>query len=425
MLIKTGVSNMFFYVLVVVGFTIPLFSGDGDLDPSHGTAGIFTFDYDAGNDFVWGLAVQSDDKTVVSGSDSTGTMWVFTRINSDGTLDTTFDTDGFASVSGNEVIVAVAIQADGKIVACGSLFSNNTSWTEQVVRLNTDGSLDTTFGGTGIVSPQVGVFEDDSNFGQAVVIQADGKIVIVGNSTDPRDLFVARLNTDGSLDTSFSGDGIAHADLSTTPTMKGVQVQADGKIVASGHLSNDLLAVRLNSDGSFDNAFGTNGIVIEDLGTNTADNSFDLAIQSTGKLVFGGNSSNTPTLVRLNTDGTLDTSFDSDGIFSTGEVGSASEILVQSDDKIIMVGTGGPAPTQSMLIRMMPDGGFDNTFGTSGVVRTTVGGVNDRGTAVGLHSDFSIIVAGSQDVFMATRESFTALYENMLTPVDLISFSVD
>ena len=209
-----------------------------------------------------------------------------------------------------------------------------------------DGALDTTFGTGGKVTTAVGVGDE----GKAIAIQSNGKILVVGN--DMADFEVVRYNTDGSLDTTFDTDGKVTTDIgtSTTDSANAVAIQSDGKIVVAGRSggmalnSGNFAVVRYNTDGSLDTTFDTDGKQTTDIGTSTPDSANAVAIQSDGKIVATGSSGSSTdfAVVRYTTTGTLDTTFDTDGKqttdigTSTSDTGSA--VAIQSDSKIVVAG---------------------------------------------------------------------------------------
>ena len=288
------------------------------------------------------------------GRSSNGSNEVFAvvRYNPDGSLDTTFDGDGkvtTAVLSSGDSASSVAIQTDGKIVVGGR--SNSGSKVDfALVRYNPDGSLDTTFDGDGKVTTTI-LSSSTNEDGKSVAIQPDGKIVLGGFSHNGSnyDFAVVRYNADGSLDTSFSGDGkLTTAVLSADDYALSVAILPDGKIVAAGGTHNssndDFALVRYNADGSLDTTFDGDGKVT------TAVRSFDdiaysLAIQPDEKIVVGGESSNGANydfaVVRYNTDGSLDTTFDGDGKVTTAVLSgndSGYSIALQPDGKIVAAG---------------------------------------------------------------------------------------
>ena len=383
------------------------YNANGSLDSTFDTDGKVTTDIGNSGSQANALAVQSDGKTVTAGYvqvPSGGLDFALMRYNTDGSLDTSFDGDGrvttsTASGSSQEMANSVVIQPDGKIIAAG--FTGALGAPEfALVRYNTDGSLDTTFDGDGIVISNVGTgFGNDTAY--ATALQADGKIVVAGYATTSTsgslwDLAVARYNTDGSLDTTFDGDGKALVDISSTGNdiAYSIAIQADGKIVAAGTAGSaatgaDFAVVRLNSDGSLDTSFDTDGKVTTAIGpTTNFDEARGVAIQPDGKIVAAGRAGGivgTGTdfgLVRYNNDGSLDASFDADGIVTTA-IGPATAsdlaytVMVQSDGKVLAGGIGamgGTAGNDMALARYNPDGSLDTSFDTDGIATIDRGG---------------------------------------------------
>ncbi|HPL87771.1 MAG TPA: delta-60 repeat domain-containing protein, partial [Deltaproteobacteria bacterium] len=213
--------------------------------------------------------------------------------NDDGSLDTTFGAGGIVitPVGINDVFYALAIQADGKIVAAGDS-SNGADYDFAVARYNDDGSLDTTFGAGGIVITQVSPERIATVY--ALAIQSDGKIVAAGRSnkiTDD-DFAVARYDDDGSLDTTFGAGGIVITPVEggiSPDRVQALAIQADGKIVAAGYSSSHFALVRYDEHGELDPDFGTGGIVTTSVEEGvTTDRAYALAIQADGKIVAAG-----------------------------------------------------------------------------------------------------------------------------------------
>jgi uncharacterized delta-60 repeat protein len=262
-----------------------------------------------------------------------------------GSLDSSFDSDGkVITVFGasNESANSIAIQGDGKIVVAGA--SNNGANNEfAVARYNTNGSLDSSYDSDGKVTTTIGSNAE----AYSVAIQSDGKIVVAGNTNiGGRDtIAVARYNTDGSLDSSFDSDGKVTTTIGEADYATSVVVQSDGKIVVAGSSAtggnSDFALIRYNSDGSLDSSFDP---AITPIGS-SSDFGNSVAIQSDGKIVVAGSSNNGSdnefAVARYNTDGSLDSSFDSDGKVTTA-IGSgdfAFSAAIQSDGKIVVVGS--------------------------------------------------------------------------------------
>ena len=286
--------------------------------------------------------------TVIS---ATHAEFALARYNTDGTLDTTFSGDGKVGTDfGGNIVAkanAVAIQSDGKIVVAGET-GNPINFDSYfvVARYNTDGTLDTTFSGNGWVRTGSG------NYAYALAIQPNGKLVAAGSGWSC-DFVLARYNTDGTPDTNFSGNGKVRTDFTGggLDYAYAVAVQTDGKIVAAGQTTNinngdhDFGLVRYNSNGTLDTAFSGDGKVVTGFGA--AENARALIIQPNGKLVAAGfrtNSSNSGiedfALARYNSDGTLDTNFSGNGKTLTdfGGHDRAAALARQPDGKIVAAG---------------------------------------------------------------------------------------
>ncbi len=359
-------------------------------------------------------AIQADGKIVVVGRRETSNAsfydYLVARYNADGTPDITFNGTGFFTLPAgfqNLSANAVAIQTDGKIVVAGGIGGSFGISTATIFRLNSNGTLDTSFDTDGIQSV--------SSSGEALsmVIQTDGKIVVgTGFSVFPipTSAVVVRLNANGSLDTTFDGDGRA----TVSPNIyfpNGLALQTDGKIILAGQkFATSLLngaVVRLLTNGSFDNSFDGDGVLEVNIpsGINEARS---VAVQTDGKIVIGGGAVLTinrdPLLVRYHSDGTLDTSFDGDGIKIIELTGDGSstyfnEIVIQPDGKIVGISdTTGVftffASSDFFLVRFNADGSIDNSFDANGVVKSQW---CEQGTETFLQPDGKIIGVGSQD----------------------------
>jgi uncharacterized delta-60 repeat protein len=301
------------------GFDIALvqYNADGTLDTSFGggtgisTSGIF------GSDEGYALAVQSDGRILVAGG--TNNDFILARFLSNGLLDTSFGTSGSVTTDfagGNDRALSMSLQSDGKILLGGYAFSG-TSFDFAVARYNTDGTLDTTFNGTDQRLVDIGTNSDDS--GRSLTLQPDGKILIAGwsDAGGTNDFGLVRLNANGSLDTTFNGTGKVTTAIGTGSDLGvSVTVQADGKILMVGQSNtagNNFAAVRYNSNGSLDTTFNGTGKVDTNFGGSSDDRGHAIAVQTDGKIVLGGtstiNGSHDFAVARYNADGTFDTRF--------------------------------------------------------------------------------------------------------------------
>ena len=279
------------------------------------------------------------------------------------------------------------------------------------------GDLDPTFGTGGMATTDINHSTDIAN---AVAVQADGKLVVVGqtykqNDFSNEDFVVTRYNPDGTLDTTFGRGGKVRTDfpgLAAVPSS--VVIQPDGKIVVAGGafplftFAGNFEVVRYNPNGSLDRSFGNGGIVTTTFPEGSY--AFDVALQPDGKIIAAGTvfvdfipgeSSNTDfALARYNPDGTADTTFGNGGQVSTDFVGledDAFSVLTQPDGKIVAVGSANNPATyyDFAAVRYLSNGTIDTTFGVAGKVSTDFGDQNfDRARSAVLQPNGSIVAAG-------------------------------
>ena len=382
----------------------------GDLDLTFGTSGKVTT-YFSGDDSAASIALQSNGNIVVAGNMYNGNNYDFavTRYNSNGTLDTSFSLDGKVTTDfgGDDYGTSVAIQSDGKIVVSGYGSSGGPD-DFAIVRYNTDGSLDTSFDTDGKLLIDFGRYEN----GKALAIQTDGKIVLAGTSVASgglaANMHLLRLNTNGSLDTTFDSDGKVTTDIGPNDDVLSIALQNDGKIIigggsdASGNLETTLL--RYNSNGSLDTTFNSDGIATIDFAISN-DAAYSVAIQSDGKIIAAGyadlGGQVVFALLRLNSNGSLDTTFDTDGKITTA-FGSfydgAYSVVIQTDGKIIASGnSNNGSQTLFATARYNTNGTLDTTFDTDGKITTAFGSFDDGANAVAIQSDGKIVAAGYSD----------------------------
>ena len=358
-----------------------------------------------GDDDARSVAVMPDGRIVAAGFGINGVNQDFAiaRYNPNGSLDTSFNGNGrvLAPIgTGDAGATAVAIQPDGKIVAAGFVSTGSNS-DFALARFNIDGQLDITFNGTGTVITPVR-FGNDLAFSMA--LQADGKIVVAGSSSNgfDDDFAIVRYNTNGTLDTSFNGTGkVFTAFGSANDQAYAVAIQTDGKIVAAGFsfigAGNDFAVARYNTDGSLDTGFNVTGKTTTPVGTST-DLANALAIQSDAKIVAAGQAHNGSNidfgLVRYNADGTLDSSFNGTGKVVT-PIGASHDVVygiaVQSDGKIVAAGASvnsEPIPNADIaLVRYNVNGALDTSFNATGIVITSIGSAQDEALSVAIQSD--------------------------------------
>ena len=408
------------------------FSATGDLDPTFDSDGKVTTDFIGNIDNGRKVIIQADGKMVVSGFDSSAQDIILVRYNVDGSLDSSFDSDGKVTTNAgmNEQGQTMLLQADGKIIV-GGLSNASGNFDFLLLRYNTDGSLDTSFDSDGIVFTGFGASSSDQCF--ALALQTDGKIVAAG-FTGSADFALARYNTDGSLDASFDSDGMVTTDFGGNDQAQAVAIQADGKIVATGFSDSvstlDIAVARYNTDGSLDTSFDSDGMVTTDI-TGLNDQGRAIAIQSDGKIVVAGIQFGADfVLTRYNTDGSLDTSFDSDGKviteFNTGSNDQANDMVIQPDGKLVVVGISNASGSSDFAIaRYNTNGSLDTSFSTDGLLTIDFNvGSNDQAYGIALRTDGFYVIsgisnaAGSFDIAVARIEAGTV-------PVTLMRFEIE
>ena len=392
------------FILIIFGFTT--YSQPGTIDLTFNPTDV-GFGCDADQN-IYSISIQSDGKIIIGGSFSSYNCVArnrIARLNTDGTLDTTFNpetevTDIYSSIN------STSIQSDGKIIIGGRLFSTYNGNRNQIARLNTDGTLDTTFN-SGTLN---GMYDIEIH---TTSIQSDGKIIIGGSFTYFNGVAtngIACLNTDGTLDTTFnSGTGVTGSNTgSPFSRINSISIQSDGKLIIGGDFNsyNGVARngiARLNTDGKLDTTFnpgtGANSII------------YSTSIQSDGKIIIGGfftsyNGVAISRLARLNNNGKLDTTFKP----GTGPDNWIYSSSIQSDGKIIIGGTftsyNGVAING--IARLNTDGKLDTTFNQG----TGIGTNNKNIYSTYIQSDGKIVIGGDFNYYDGLVRSFIARLNN-------------
>ena len=381
-----------------------------------------------------------------------------------GALDVTFGSQGKQSTSFsplNDVAHGVALQSNGKIVLAGFAYNKDETHKDfALLRYNTDGQLDTTFGVGGKLTtefyPKPNTIWEVAN---AVAIQADGKVIAAGwtngtaviengqiVNTINRIFALARYNVDGTLDTSFGVNGLVKTKLRSKPednndTISDMALQADGKIVVTGWSYDsvaqgyDFATVRYLSNGALDPSFGAakTGIVLTPIGQSD-DGANGIVIQPDGKIVVAGQSCNSLdcsvnngnsdfAFARYNTDGSLDNSFNDDGkaTFATSILiynDGASKVTLQADGRI--VAAGGRAQGDNnyrqrgdfALVRLNPNGQLDTSFGQMGWVKTPIGLDASGAADIAYRPNGQLVVVGAAEYNTVNTSFAMAMYNS-------------
>ncbi|WP_424886714.1 hypothetical protein [Streptomyces sp. XH2] len=417
----------------------------GDLDTTFGTSGTTTVNFGR-TSIANALAIQSNDKLVLAGrvGDASTGDWGIARLKKDGALDPSFGSSGLVTIpftAQEDVARAVAIDSSGNIVV-GGFVGSEPAGAIAFARLTSSGALDTTFNPTGSV-PGTVTYRIDPTLGNAVralVIDSSGKILGAGiGGANPG---LIRLNSNGSLDTTFAGGaGKEAVAIGASGHLFALALLSSGKFLVAGFdatgttTQDDFLLAQFTSTGSLDTTFGTgSGGGFTDTDFNSLnDLAFAIGLQSTGKIVIGGDTDSTDAFglggdvkagwARYTTSGALDTTFGTSGktqINPTSLADGVRGIVIDSSDRIVTAGFIGEASAISSFLdpvagsfgvyRLTSSGAPDTSFGAAGGgwVRTTFANGGDGGRAVGLQSSGNIVVVGGATTGTPAQLNFAA-----------------
>lgn len=356
------------------------------------------------NQQIYDGILQPDGKLVVCGRFTHPfNNGIIARFNTDGSKDNTFNQSGFKAY-GTTPYQSIHRQNDGKYLAAGI---------NLITRVNIDGSLDTTFNTNGGINI---VYNGASMNVRKVSTQADNKIIASGTINEK--FAVVRLNPDGSYDPSFADNGIRITPIgSSQDNAFSHFIQADGKIIVVGDTKVDNLdfcLIRLNSDGTLDNTFGTGGITITPIGTATKDEARDVKILPSGKILIVGISANQLTFAQYNTDGTLDTMYNGSGKnvtsqnvnytssdASLGGLNISPKLLLDNNNRILTCFTSN---YDFKVMRMLADAyTLDSSF--SGGISTQTSN-KDAAAFIALKSNGRIITGGNSSNSLGVAGAF-------------------
>lgn len=396
-------STILFFFLVL-GLLQDTFSQTTGLDLSFGTGGYVSTDVNTHDDEANDILVQPDGKIVIGGSAILQSYSKFSviRYNSNGSIDSTFADNGIATANVgpvNDKGTSLALQNDGKILLAGNYgwnFYNDPA----VVRFNSDGTIDSTFGDNGysrfIISNQYDEFND-------MALQSDGKIVVGGRTwqNNSYNFLIARILPSGVIDSSFGLNGMVVTDfLNSNDCIHSLLIQADGKILVSGNTepgASYFAAARYHSNGAPDQSFGIGGKLF--IGTGSRyDISYGMSLTADSSIILAGSNGSgniySYQVAKLTKFGVLDSTFGSDGIKQVPVSVPADhlkDVLVQNDGKIIATGM---ADHDAFMLRLTANGSLDNSFGNQGIYTGNNGGSEGRLNAVTQLDDSSIIACG-------------------------------
>jgi len=407
--------------LCISFFTSNLFSQPGFLDPSFGTGGLVNVQQGYTE---YHSVISLLDKRIIAVSDG----FLMDKYNSDGSIDLSFGVNGRSVPQlgfNQKKAIGIFELADQKMIVGGWYVSSGVNIDVLVIRTNSNGIVDSSFGLNGSAVMDI----NTRDFAEAMIMQPDGKIIVVGelgkNEFDLLKIFIARFNSDGSIDSSFGEDGHVTTKFDQYVTCVSVALQEDGKILVGGTLDLNLIrpayyVARYNTDGSKDNSFGDKGIgsyTFEGQGSEEWANELHaIVVQPDGKIICGGNQGNFVNftydmgLVRFNSNGTLDNSFGENGVVKINYPGYYSQIntlLMQPDGKLIAGASAqhnmaGAEPM--LLMRFLDNGDLDPDFAVNGMQVTTNNQYSAYCKSSCLQDDGKIILGGySNSKFLLAR----------------------
>jgi uncharacterized delta-60 repeat protein len=386
--------------------------GAGNLDPAFGTNGVVVTDLGIGDDEAYDLVVQPDGKIVVAGFSYNGAVrnMAVARYLADGTLDSSFSDDGYATFSlgtGDTVGRSLALQEDGKIIVAGS--TEETDVDMVAIRLTADGILDATFGSNGhFVLPAAAGDE----YANAVEVAGDGSIYLVGAKSladSQVGTVVVRIDNEGVIDSTFGTKGQVSVERAYSNVGYSLNIYEGGALLVAGsNSSNGGFAgslLQFTSDGSPDSNFGTNGevsLTVEESDVEI----FDAIILDDGRIVVAGylhnGSYREPLLAGLLANGMIDKTFGQDGIVHTdlGYDGVAYGVAQRTDGSLLLTGYGITSSGKDMILLEVDDTG---------------GGETDASQSTGDEDTTVITVAAAteseqESVQSATSETLMARY---------------
>ncbi len=408
-----------FFIYFLLTATHVFGQNPGDLATDFGTGGkvLVTFD-DAMTNEMRSMAIRKDGKILLAGHKHTvnGSSMAIVRLNKNGTIDSTFGTDGmsfmgFGTLMGPQ---SMRLQEDGRILVGGTRWFGGKE-NLSLMRLTEDGLLDTSFSGDGRLIHAI-----TSGWDQllAIALQKDGKILVAGyaDSFPNKSIILVRFHPNGDLDTGFIKNGILGKPLiiqSLFPAS--IHVDLNGDIFIAGIANDsvygqgDFAVIKIKADGRVDSSYGQGGAAICDFGPGINHYLCAAALQSDGSMIVVGDagyviSKSTFAIARFTPNGSLDSSFGTSGK-SMPDLGFGSEyardVTLQPDKKILIAGT---TDSDVMLVRMEADGSLDSSFGNNGRAVTDFGPNSMELTkCVALQPGGNIIVA------LATDNNFAAL----------------
>ena len=384
-------------------FTVVRYNANDTIDTTYGTNGAYIASGTAG--IVTAMALQSTGKLVIAGGLPTVRMQ---RLNADGTLDTTFGTGGTVTLgTGIQSAQDMAAYPDDRVVVMGLATGDSNAMA--VARLGADGAIDSTFGTSGMTMVAGGGFGGGAG---GVVLNGDGSLVVSGsyNSGAVANVLVAKLMTNGALDTTFGTNGTTRVQVSGIESGRGIAARPGGGyyVVGTSFLASssvtDTLALALTANGQLDPAFNSTGYNVADLGSAPAAANAS-ALQPDGKVVVAGKvclvhntSPSVPdckaVVARYNVDASLDTAFNARGYVFVPALYSANAVAIDSGGSIVIGGRAATSTPSMAFARVSSGGTLDSSFGTGGTLTLSAATAHEEINAIAIQGNGRIVGAG-------------------------------
>ena len=374
-------------------FGIARFKQDGSFDT------LVTVNFTGSDNFFLSAAIGSDGKIILFGGTAIASL------NQDLSLNTNFSDDGKLLIADEGFLLgisSIAIQKDGKIVQLGSITGTGGSYYPNIAaaRLNSNGSVDEQFGNMGKLYEVL--VQTSTNFLSAAV-QQDGKIVAGGYAFNGTTFHfaLARYKTNGDLDSSFAGNGKVMTELPNKifeNYIQSIAIQSDGKIIAGGFSQRGPSLVRYNSNGTVEHNYGPDGY---------PDNINSIAIQKDGRFIVAS-----PTGLTRYTNFEVDTTFNRGRFLIYPTINnheiSGKQIALQKDEKIIVLGTSSEYPPYPVVFRYNVNGKLDSTFGINGIAFNSLKEGYDAANSICVQTDDKILIGGDfQDINNIATHNFS------------------
>lgn len=396
---------------------------DGSLDTAFGTNGkVITSISAASVDFAYDAIQLNDSKILVAGYTTVNVLdMLLLKYLPNGQLDTTFGTNGISIIEdGTQLsqVRKVGLQSNGKIILAGR--SGPQTAYATIARADANGALDTTFGTNGFTRKVSGTESDI----QALMVLPDDKIIVVGyvlNNTS--NIQVIKLNANGSFDTTFGTNGVKVIAIGSFGQRAFCATTNGNKILIGGVINNpneSSLLVQLNADGSLDTTFGTDGYSVAQFGSNpqnrydrfSAIKVFENSIYAVGSRAIDAFNYKA-NLAKFTINGTLDTTFSDDGkllVTTTSQKDFINDIQVLQEGYILLAGVTSNSSSNFLMIKLNTDGTFKTNFGTNGIVTTSMNSASNTIQKV-IVNETNLIAVGASNTAVASNIAI-AKYNN-------------